>query len=262
VNLLQNILAHKRGEVDFKKQAAPIELLRERPGYQHAPISLAAALQRRSFAVIAEAKKASPSRGVIREVYDPAAIARAYEQCGAAAVSVLTDSRYFHGTLNDLMTVREASSLPILRKDFILDSYQLAEAKSAGADAILLIAAALAPNQLAELQEEARTLGLECLVEIHNEDELQTALESGATVIGVNNRDLTTFETDIGTSVRLAPLVTDRICVSESGISSQADIAALRGAGIRAVLVGEAFMRAANPGDELAKFLSMAEGPS
>jgi indole-3-glycerol phosphate synthase len=260
MNFLQTILAHKAEEVALRKEAAPVETLKEMPGFQRAPLSMASALRHREFAVIAEVKKASPSRGVIRDVYDPVGIACAYERSGASAVSVLTDSKFFQGTLNDLESVRGEVGIPLLRKDFIIDSYQLFESRGAGADAVLLIVAALGASRLNELQSEARSLGLECLVEVHSTPELRIALDAGATLVGINNRDLTTFQTDLATTVNLAAEVPGGVlCVSESGISSQSDIATIRSAGVRVVLIGEAFMRAERPGEELARFLAMAE---
>lgn len=260
MNFLQTILAHKTDEVAVRKVTAPVEKLREMPGFQRAPLSLMSALRERDFAVIAELKKASPSKGVLRDEYDPVGIACEYERSGASAVSVLTEGRFFHGSLSDLQAVRAEVGIPLLRKDFIIDSYQLVESKCAGADAVLLIVAALTPSRLRELQAEARSLGMECLVEVHSAPELRSALDAGATLVGINNRDLATFHTDIVTTVNLAAEVPgDVLCVSESGISSQSDIATLRSAGVSAVLIGEAFMRAKNPGEELARFLAMAE---
>jgi indole-3-glycerol phosphate synthase len=260
MNFLQTILSHKSEEVALRKKTVPVEALREMPGFGRTVLSLSSALGAREFAVIAELKKASPSKGVLREVYDPVGIASQYESAGATAISVLTDSRFFHGTLHDLEAVRAEVRIPLLRKDFIVDPYQLVESKASGADAVLLIVAALEPSQLNDMLAEARSIGLECIVEVHSAPELRLALDAGAAMIGMNNRDLATFTTDIATSVNLAAEVPNGVLsVSESGISSQNDVVTLRRAGIRAVLVGEAFMRAKNPGEELARFLAMAE---
>ncbi len=260
MNFLQTILSHKSEEVALRKKTVPVEALRETPGFERTTLSLSSALGAREFAVIAELKKASPSKGVLREVYDPVGIANQYENSGASAISVLTDSRFFHGTLHDLEAVRAEVGIPLLRKDFIIDPYQLVESKASGADSVLLIVAAVEPSRLKEMLAGARLIGLECLVEVHSAPELRVALDAGAAMVGINNRDLATFTTDIATSLTLAAEVPKGVlCVSESGISSQNDVVRLRSAGVRAVLIGEAFMRASNPGEELARFLAMAE---
>jgi len=202
--------------------------------------------------VIAEVKKASPSAGVIRADFRPAEIAASYERGGAACLSVLTDEKYFQGCDAYLSQARAACSLPVLRKDFMVTSWQIWEARVLGADCVLLIVAALEGTQLQELDGLAREAGLDVLVEVHDESELEDALGTGAELIGVNNRDLHTFTTDLSTSERLRPLVpADRTLVTESGIHSPADVARLRSAGIEAFLVGEAFMRARDPGAAL-----------
>jgi indole-3-glycerol phosphate synthase len=210
----------------------------------------AAALSARGVGVriIAEVKRRSPSKGAIREGADPVAVARAYEAGGAAAISVLTDARYFGGSLDDLRAVREAVSVPVLRKDFIIDPYQLVESALAGADAVLLIARALPGDALPRLHDEARKLGLEVLVEVHDEVEMAAAVAAGVEVIGVNNRDLATFHVDTGVTARLARLAPrDAVLVAESGIATADDIHPLAAAGARAFLVGESLMRAADP---------------
>ena len=263
MNVLADILSHKAEEVALRKEAIPAEILREKPLFARTTLSLTSALNEREFAVIAEVKKASPSRGVIRDVYDPVGIALEYERAGASAISVLTDSKFFQGTLDDLEAVRESVGLPLLRKDFIVDPYQLEESKAAGADAVLLIVAALSRRMLGDLSAGAKSLGMECLVEIHTVGDLESAVECGCTLIGINNRDLATFTTDVGTTLGLvAGIPPGTLCVSESGISSQSDIVALRSAGVLAVLIGEAFMREKNPGDALVRFLQLAETPS
>jgi indole-3-glycerol phosphate synthase len=209
--------------------------------------------------VIAECKRRSPSKGVLREPYDAVAIARGYAAAGAAAISVLTNERFFGGSLDDLRAVRAAVSVPVLRKDFVIDAYQLEEARAAGADAVLLIVAALAENRLRELHEAALALGLDVLTEVHDEQELEVALGIGAAIVGINNRNLRTFVTDLATSERLARRVPPGIIlVAESGLKGGTDIARLARAGIGAFLVGEAFMTAAEPGAALAAMLEQA----
>jgi indole-3-glycerol phosphate synthase len=259
MNLLDTILAHKRQEVEARKKECPRERLRDMPLFRRSTFSLQDRLAGSGITVIAELKKASPSRGVIRESFDAVAIARAYVRGGASALSVLTDGRFFHGSLSILSSVRNIVSVPLLRKDFIVDSYQLSETKAYGADAVLLIAAALPPPQLRDLHEEALGLGLECLVEVHTEAEIASLDGIGCKLIGINNRDLTTFTTDLSVSLRLRPLIAhDVVVVSESGIACAADLRRLRAAGIHAVLIGEAFMREERPGDALAELLKDA----
>jgi indole-3-glycerol phosphate synthase len=206
--------------------------------------------------VIAECKRRSPSKGVLAAAYDPAAIARKYEQGGAAAISVLTEPTFFDGSLEHLRAVREAVSLPLLRKDFIVDEYQLFEARTNGADAILLIVAALAQPDLVRLQTRTWELGLAALVEVHDEDELSRAVDSGARLIGVNNRNLRTLTVDVDASNRLAQkLPRDVIGVSESGLQSRADLDRLMAAGYRAFLIGERFMTDKNPAAAIANLV-------
>lgn len=256
--ILDDILSHKRAEVQARKAAVPLAELAARAKDAPAPRDFAAGLKRNAAglpAVIAEVKKASPSKGVIRPDFDPVAIAKAYERGGAAAISVLTDEEFFQGSLDYLTAVRQAVRLPVLRKDFIIDEYQIIEARAAGADAILLIVAALDKPQLAELMRCAHSLGLTTLVEIHDEAEMQTALEIEAFLIGINNRSLQTFEVTLDTTARLATTLfrdlsgTQRSgspetrIVSESGIFTRADMAKLGAMGVDAVLIGEALMR-------------------
>ena len=248
MNFLREILADTRRVVAARKIRTPLEALRERPLFTRAPLSLRRALELHAPAVIAEIKKASPSRGLIAKEFDPAGIARAYTWGGAAAISVLTEERRFRGSITDLESARRAADIPILRKDFIVDAYQVAESKAAGADAILLIAAALTQAALGELQGAALELGLECLVEVHSAGELERIRDLRPALIGINNRDLTTFRTDIALSARLARLVpAGTLSVSESGIRSHRDIAMLERAGIGAFLVGEHLMRSGDP---------------
>ncbi|MEW6512068.1 MAG: indole-3-glycerol phosphate synthase TrpC [Bacteroidota bacterium] len=260
MNFLAAILEEKAAEVAARREGLPVESMRNSASFVRPCVSLASALCKGSFNVIAEVKRASPSRGLIRQDFDPVSISRAYVEAGACAVSVLTDSRFFQGSIAHLEEVRTAVAVPILRKDFIIHPYQLYESRHAGADAVLLIVAALGRSQLTELRCEAQELGLECLVEVHSEEELRTAIECGARLIGINNRDLRTFAVNVNTTLRLAPLVPpDAICVSESGITGRSDLAALVNAGVRAVLIGEAFMREPDPGDALRRFLAVAE---
>lgn len=247
-DILARIVAHERDRVARARIAAPAETLRRRPGWSLARRSLRAALASRRPAVIAECKRRSPSRGVLRDPYDPVAIARGYAASGAAAISVLTNAEFFGGTLEDLEAVRAAVEVPVLRKDFVVDDYQLEEARAAGADAVLLIVAALDPVTLRDLARYARDLGLETLVEVHDADELADALAAGGDVIGVNNRDLRTFVTDLATSERVAAAApAGTRLVAESGIRDTADIERLAKSGIEAFLVGEAFMTAPDP---------------
>lgn len=216
---------------------------------------------RPSIALIAEIKKASPSKGLIRADFDPVEIAETYEAAGASAISVLTDEKYFQGRLEYLKAVHDAVNLPLLRKDFIVDEYQVHEARAACADAILLIVAALQKDELAKLMFLASDLGMSSLVEVHTADELETALEVGAKIIGINNRDLRTFEVKLETTLDLAPRIPDdRVLVSESGIRTRADVERLMSAGVDAILVGEALMREQDPGAKVRELLDDSGG--
>ncbi|HUK40951.1 MAG TPA: indole-3-glycerol phosphate synthase TrpC, partial [Candidatus Acidoferrales bacterium] len=206
--------------------------------------------------IIAEVKKASPSKGLIREDFDPVAIAKDYASHGASALSVLTEERFFQGSLTHLEQVRQAVEVPLLRKDFMLDSYQLVEAKSYGADAVLFIAALLEPSLLSELREEATTLALDALVEVHTEEELESAVQAGSQMIGINNRDLKTFEVSLATTERLAPKLPPGIpAICESGIDSLEQIRRVEKLGVHVFLIGEALMRAPQPGAKLRELL-------
>ncbi len=259
-DILERILDSQRGVVQRNRELRPIDALRAAPGFSLPRRSLREALLSRTPGIIAECKRRSPSKGVLREPYDVADIARGYVRAGAAAISVLTNEEFFGGRLEDLSIVRGLSPVPVLRKDFIVDAYQLDEARAAGADAVLLIVAALEPAQLQSLHQAATELGLEVLVEVHDGPELAVALEIGAVIIGFNNRNLRTFVTDLGVSERLALGVSgDRLLVAESGLASGADLLRLERAGIRGFLVGEAFMRAAEPGAALMAMLSQRQ---
>ena len=204
--------------------------------------------------MIAETKRRSPSRGVLREDYDPVAIARGYAAAGAAAISVLTEPTFFDGSLDHLTAVRAAVDVPVLRKDFVISEYQLLEARAAGADAVLLIVAALRPAELKVLHDHARRHGLDVLVEAHDATELSIAIDAGARIIGVNNRNLRTLQVDVQASEALMALMpTDVIAVSESGLKTAADITRLKSLGYRAFLIGERFMTAADPGAALSE---------
>ena len=257
-DILNRILQQKQQEIVAARALAPESLLREQLPQAPALRDFTGALRAKAAAglpaVIAEVKKASPSKGVIRADFDPAEIGRSYARGGAACLSVLTDRIFFQGALADLGLARAASGLPVLRKDFIVDPYQILEARVAGADCILLIVAALSPSDLRALEAHAIALGLAVLVEVHDEAELEVALTLRTPLLGINNRNLRTFETNIDTSIRLQGRVpADRMVVAESGILSSAHVVRLRQAGVPAFLVGEAFMRAADPGVELAR---------
>lgn len=249
---LEDILAHKRREVARRKASVPLEVLRRLARLRADPLDLVEALRRSPArpALIAEIKRASPSAGLLTPSFDPLRLARAYAANGAAAVSVLTDERFFGGDLEHLSLLRAPfPGLPLLRKDFVLDAYQLYESRAAGADAVLLIAAALSPGQLRDLLQLALDLGLTPLVEVHSEAEVEAALACGARLVGVNHRDLRDFSLDMKRTARLRPRIPeDVLVVAESGIRTAADVARMREAGADAVLVGEALMRAEDPG--------------
>lgn len=248
MGVLDDILSHKRAEVAGLRAARPLSALESASRALPAALDFEGALRPAAgerVRLIAEVKRASPSRGVLSAALDPAAQARAYAAAGAAALSVLTDERYFHGTLDDLAAVRAAVTLPVLRKEFIVDEYQLWESRAAGADAVLLIVAALGGGLLRELFQAAKGAGLGTLVEAHTAREVEEALAVGARVVGVNNRDLQTLETDLGASVALLPLIPPgHVAVSESGISTRRDVERVVAAGAQAVLVGEALVTA------------------
>jgi indole-3-glycerol phosphate synthase len=251
--VLDRIVETKLREIDAARRATPdADLERLAADLPQARDFTRAVRRPGSVAVIAEVQKASPSAGVIRADFDPVAIALAYERHGAAAISVLTDAEYFQGSLAYLTAVRAAVGCPVLRKDFVLDRYQLLEARAAGADAVLLIAECLPGDRLAALQREAVALGLHTLVELHDADQLPRVLDSGAPVVGINNRDLRTFTTRLEQTLELLPKIpADRTVVSESGIATHADLVRLGAAGARAVLVGESLMRAGDIGAAL-----------
>jgi indole-3-glycerol phosphate synthase len=243
--ILDKILATKKREVERHKQAIKLSCLLDCIARRQAPLVFARALKGDDIRLIAEVKKASPSRGVMRPYFDPMELAKTYAENGAAAISVLTDAEYFQGSPEHLAAIRHAVELPLLRKDFIYDEYQIYESAAYGADALLLIAAILKPKQLKQLLTLSRSLGLGCLVEVHNEDELSIVLDSDAETIGINNRDLKTFKVDLNTTRRLRPLIPEgKIVVSESGINNRDDVQKLREWGVNAMLIGEALVTA------------------
>ncbi len=252
--ILDQILDDTRDLVAERKAVTPAAALMRRSAFHAPTLSLARALRRPDGpAVIAECKRASPSEGIIRPEYDPAVIARAYKQAAAAAISVLTEPTHFQGSLDHLAAVRHAVDLPVIRKDFVLDEYQLIEARAYGADAVLLIVAALEDAQLRDLLEAARDLGLGVLVEVHDDAEVDRLDLEAVDVLGVNSRDLKTFEVDLGRAERIFATLPERIVrVAESGIRTAADAARLRRAGADAFLVGTHFMRQTDPGRALA----------
>lgn len=255
--ILDTIVARKHEEIAARRVAVPLPTLEAQVAAAGPTRGFRAALERRvgagASAVIAEIKKASPSRGVIREDFDPAAIASSYEHAGAACLSVLTDQDFFQGRDDDLRAARSAVALPVLRKDFIVDPYQVFETRALGADCLLLIVAALTPDRLQALNTLALAVGLDVLIEVHDAEELELALALAPGLVGINNRDLKTFETRLATTHALRSSVPpDVLVVTESGIHDRTDIAAMHAAGVHAFLVGEAFMREPDPGAALA----------
>jgi indole-3-glycerol phosphate synthase len=261
-DILERIIATKRIEVAHGRNAIPINVLRDQVETQrHDPFyttrGFVAAIERKlangNAGIIAEIKKASPSKGILRADFEPALIAKSYEQHGAACLSVLTDVEYFQGSSAYLKAARAACALPVLRKDFMIDSYQVLEARAMGADAILLIAAALDLDQMRELEQCAHDLGMDVLVEVHNAKELSAALQLKTSLLGINNRNLKTFEVTLETTIDLLSSIgEDKIIVTESGILKRADVLRMREHHVNAFLVGEVFMRAPDPGAALA----------
>jgi indole-3-glycerol phosphate synthase len=261
-DILNRILARKAEEVAERRARLPeaelIARIADLPGTRGFAAAIEAKIDAGLPAVIAEVKKASPSKGLIRTNFDPAAIARSYAAAGAACLSVLTDSDFFQGSEAFLQQAREACSLPVLRKDFIIDAYQVYEARAIGADCVLLIVSALDDDVLLQLSLLAAELDMDVLCEVHDEEELERAMALPVPLIGVNNRNLRNFETSLETSLTLQGLIEyDRILVAESGIHTPEDVARLCAGGIQAFLVGEAFMRAEDPGTELRRLFSI-----
>jgi len=262
VSILERILEVKRAEIVSAKKDVSRSHLEDLARKAPPPRDFIGALQAKNPAVIAEIKRASPSKGLLREDFDPAAIARSYERGGAACLSVLTDVQFFQGAPEHLQAARAACMLPALRKDFVIDPYQVFESRAMDADCILLIAACLSPGQMAEMESIAEALRMAVLVEVHDRGELDVALRLKTPLIGVNNRNLKTFETRLETTLELAGAVPgERLLIAESGILSRADVARLRDGGIRAFLVGEALMRAPEPGQALAELFEFGVTP-
>jgi len=260
-DLLETIVAATRRIVEVREAAEPAAVLERRAdavrreaGRFHAALARPGTLN-----VIAECKRRSPSRGILRAVYDPIAIARGYASAGAAAISVLTEPTFFDGSLEHLVAIRAAVDVPLLRKDFVVTEYQLLEAKVAGADAVLLIVAALDQAALRLLHDRAMAIGLDALVEVHDERELDRAVDAGARIVGVNNRNLRTLEVDVAASERVAARIPgDLIAVSESGLKTADDLRRFQGLGYRAFLIGERFMTAPDPGAALGEMMAAA----
>lgn len=261
MSILDDIIDDTRELVERRKKETPISELQERPFYdEREPLSLVEALKERGLSFIAEVKKASPSKGVIRDNFDPAGIAQQYADHDAAAISVLTEPLHFEGSLEHVAWIRaHVPETPLLRKDFIIDPYQLVEARAVGADAVLLIATALDPGQLSELHAAATELGLSCLVEVYAEEDLEKIDWDQVNILGVNNRDLHTFEVDIENSLRIFEQTPKNVGrVAESGLSNPETLVRLRKAGVNGVLIGEHLMRAEHPGEALSEL--RAEG--
>jgi len=256
--ILRKIIARKYEEIAERKRATSLAQLlnqaRDQDPVRGFAQALNAKVQHGRAAVIAEIKKASPSKGVIRADFDPEMIARSYEKAGATCLSVLTDVDFFQGSDAYLQQARAATALPTIRKDFLVDEYQVVEARAIGADCILLIVAALDPTQLRDLNQQALELGLDVLVEVHDRNELELALQLPNRLVGINNRNLHTFEINLQTTFDLLPLIPrDRLVITESGILSRGDVAVMQQHGVYGYLVGESFMRAPDPGKKLAE---------
>lgn len=264
-DVLEAIVAATRARVDAAMEREPRASLEKRARQQtpDAGAFLSRLAREGSVNIIAECKRRSPSRGVLRAAYEPVAIATGYERAGAAAISVLTESGFFDGSLEHLAAVRGAVKIPLLRKDFMIDEYQLLEARAAGADAILLIVAALADPALAQLSAAAQALGLAAVVEVHSAEECRRAIGAGASIIGVNNRNLRTLQVDLRASEAIAALLpANVIAVSESGLKTPADLQKMQALGYRAFLMGERFMIEADPGAALARLIDSLEQPA
>lgn len=257
MNILEEITRSKREELTVRKgMVTHAELAGSRYFRQPARSLIRSLVHNPQFGIIAEIKKGSPTKGRFMQVCDPAEIAKMYEDAGAAAISVLTDEKYFYGSLRDLESVRAHTSLPLLRKDFIIDEFQIFEAKASGADAVLLIAGILDKHQLSDLHSAAQELGLEALIELYESREIDNINFDRMKLIGINNRDLKTFTTDIQRTIQIASLLPGDIhVVSESGISTVGDLKILRKAGIRSALIGETFMTSGHPGETLRMML-------
>jgi len=255
---LKNIMSRIAAKLEQRKQELPLAQLKQIALGKPPPLDLTSAIKGEKIKLIAEIKKASPSKGVIRPNFNHLEIAQVYADHGAVAISVLTEGEYFHGSLSHLSEIKNllGGRLPLLRKDFIFDPYQIYESRAYGADSLLLIVAILKPKQLAELLDLSRELGMTCLVEVHNEAELDIALQRGAKIIGINNRDLNTFNVDLSTTERLRPLIPpNRLIVAESGIRYRSDVEKLKNLGINAILVGEALMASSDIAATMKEFM-------
>lgn len=256
MNILDRIIADKGREVALRQMAVPTDQLTRSKLFSRPTLSLADRLSASNSGIIAEFKRRSPSRSAINYEVDVAEVALGYTSADACGISILTDTKYFGGSLDDLLAARSAVKTPILRKDFIIDEYQLFEARAFGADVVLLIAAALSPKKMHQLAGSAANLGLEVLLEVHDQHELEASVFDGVKMIGVNNRDLKTFKTDIEMSRQLAELIPDDVTkISESGIDLPDTVRELREFGYRGFLIGESFMRTDNPGKAAASFI-------
>jgi indole-3-glycerol phosphate synthase len=258
VSVLERIVEAKRAELAAARERAPLDTLKAQARSASPVRDFVAALRAKRPAVIAEIKKASPSRGVLRQQFDPAAIARSYERAGAACLSVLTDRAFFQGGPEHLVAARSACALPVLRKDFVIDPYQVFESRVLGADCILLIAACLSTDEMLGLERTAMTLGMAVLAEVHDAEELERALALKTPLIGINNRNLRTFETRLETTLELLSRVpSGRIVITESAILAASDVKRMRDAGVETFLVGEAFMRSSDPGAALRELFGL-----
>ena len=261
--ILDTILQHKEHELAERKAAVPLRVLEQRAESTDPPRDFAAALRQDGIRLIAEIKRASPSKGVFAPDLDPAALAQTYANNGASALSVLTDGRFFQGSLDDLQTARSAVAIPALRKDFTTDEYHVIEARAAGADAVLLIVAALPLPRLRALLRCAQDCGMAAIVEVHTAEETAQALEVDSTIIGINNRNLHTFETTLETTAELRALIPgDRLVVSESGIHTPDDVARLHACSVDAMLIGEALVTAPDTATKVASLVAAAELPT
>ena len=259
MSILERIVERVRMRLEATSRATPLAEVRARAAAAPSRAAFRAALERPGTAVIAEAKRASPSKGILRDPYDATELAHVYEQAGARALSVLTEPEFFLGSPEDLQRVARASALPILRKDFIVSEYQIQEARSWGASAVLLIVAALEPAELRDLAAVAAALDLAALVEVHTEKEAERALAAGAHVIGVNNRDLSTFNVDLSTTARVAALLPPEVLlVAESGIFTRSDVLEVERSGARAILVGESLLVSPDPGKKIQELMGLA----
>ena len=261
MTILEKIIAHKKKEVSWRKSNFPIPFLEKTPLFETSTISLSEHIINNSSGIIAEHKRRSPSKPKINDKISLDDVVKGYEQAGVCGMSILTDTQFFGGSLEDLVTARKLCNKPLLRKDFIIDEYQLIESKAHGADVILLIAASLPRKDILRLSTSAKNLGLEVLLEVHNEEELERGLMPTIDLLGVNNRNLKTFEVSIQISLELASKIPDNfVKVSESGISSVAAIQELKKVGYSGFLIGENFMKTTNPGQAATEFINIIEG--